>query len=249
MAITHTQSNQANTDASGTTQTVALTGVAAGSLITFSVRHEGGASTVTIAETTGGTAAATMRTALNDGPSLRQGYILAGTGGNITYTVTWSPARAYRVVVVREFLYAGTASFDVAPTGDGAAGGSATTSASGDFASATTGTDEVLVAAVALYNTAGANTERINATVPSGVRDTAVYLDDWYLIVTTSGITGGSTVTHDTSTSWAHGLMSFKAVASGAGLTFAATDAQGTQADATGGFRTMAATVTDNLNA
>ena len=38
-------------------------------------------------------------------------------------------------------------------------------------------------------------------------------------------------------------------VAAASGLTFAATDAQGTQADATGGFRTMAATVTDNLNA
>jgi len=35
----------------------------------------------------------------------------------------------------------------------------------------------------------------------------------------------------------------------GAGLTFTATDAQGTQADTTAGFRTMAATVTDNLNA
>ena len=33
------------------------------------------------------------------------------------------------------------------------------------------------------------------------------------------------------------------------GLTFAATDAQGTQADTTAGFRTMAATLTDNLNA
>jgi len=40
-----------------------------------------------------------------------------------------------------------------------------------------------------------------------------------------------------------------KAAAASGGLTFAATDAQGTQADATGGFRTMAATVTDNLNA
>jgi len=37
--------------------------------------------------------------------------------------------------------------------------------------------------------------------------------------------------------------------AASGGLTFAATDAQGTQADATSGFRTMAATVTDNLNA
>ena len=43
--------------------------------------------------------------------------------------------------------------------------------------------------------------------------------------------------------------LTIEYTAGGAGLTFTATDAQGTQADTTAGFRTMAATVTDNLNA
>lgn len=125
MAWTITQKNLKETDASGASETVALTGIAAGSLIVLCVKHEGAATTLAISDGTTSATAATKKSHANGDLHCQFFYYLSHAGGTKTFTLTLGAARVYKRFHVWEIaLGGGAAQFASEPSGGGATGSS-----------------------------------------------------------------------------------------------------------------------------
>src|SRR5688572_22541321 len=105
MALAFVQQNTVTDDANDTGAQVALTGVGAGNLIVLWVKWEGAAgATITASD---GTSNFTVRpTNDHNGNNDLHGafaYLLVANSGDKTFTVTWSAARPFKAVHVKEF--------------------------------------------------------------------------------------------------------------------------------------------------
>jgi YVTN family beta-propeller protein len=202
--LTFAHSGSAFTDASGTTQTVQLTGVTTGSLIVAYVKWEGTpASTVTFSDGTSTFTADAIDTAANNDLNGRFYYLPSSTkSGTVTYTATWSAARPYRRVMIYEYAYSGgSVSFDASTRATATTG----TLSSGNIT--TTGTDEVVFGAYGEYDAATTTTERVNGVAADQVVR-ASYASMWSKTVT-STFTGAATASGNSST-WIGNVIAFK---------------------------------------
>jgi len=155
--LTYARSLGAFNNSSGTALTVQLTNVKAGSLIVAYVKWEGAASSVTLTDGTSTFAADTLNSAANGDLHGRFYYLLASaTSGTVSYTATWSAARSYRRLLLYEFTYGGTVSFDASNRATGTSG----SLTSGSIT--TTGSDEIVFGAYGEYSSKNTTNERIN---------------------------------------------------------------------------------------
>ena len=197
------QSNGGFNDASGTTLTVQLTNVKAGSLIVAYVKWEGTtASTVTLSDGTSTFVADTLNSAGNNDLHGRFFYLLSSTAsGTVNYTATWSAGRPYRRLLIYEYSYGGIVSFD---------GSNRATATSGSLTAGTittTGSDEIVFGAYGEYNTNNTTNERINNVVADRVFRTGV-ASMWSKSFT-APFTGTATATGNSST-WLGNVIAFK---------------------------------------
>ncbi len=191
-------------DASGTTLSVQLTNVKAGSLLVAFVKWEGAASsTVTLSDGTSSFTADALNSAANNDLYGRFFYLPASTAsGTVTYTATWSAARPFRRILIYEYSYSGgTVAFD---------GSNRATATSGSLTSGnvtTTGNDEVVFGAYGEYSSSTTTGERIGGVLA----DQAVrsgFASMWSKRFT-APFTGAATATGNSST-WIGNVIAFK---------------------------------------
>ena len=228
---------------------VSLTSVATGSLVVSMVTVWDGSGTPTLSD--GDNApdgyGAFYNSTTQQG--IRFGYWLSSPkSGSVTYTWTaasWSGGET----CVFEASHTGEMTLDGSGYG---ATGSSVTGTSGAATSAET--SMVAFGGMGQYGTSAYS----SATLDGEAVDQATSANDaghqdWggmTMRVMSNPGTYTSAITVASATDlWVADVIAFKEAVASGGLTFAATDAQGTQADSTGGFRTMAAALSDNLNA
>jgi hypothetical protein len=152
-------------DPSGTTLSVPLTGVQAGSLLVAYVKWEGPAgAALTLSDGTS-TFTADPVVSLANG-DLHGGfyYLLSSSAsGTVTYTATWNTARPYRRMMIYEYSYSGGA---VVFDASNRAAGTGTLN-SGNIT--TTGTEEIVFGAYGEYHATPTSTERINGVAADQV--------------------------------------------------------------------------------
>ena len=201
--LTFARSGGAFSNGGGTTLSVQLTGVQAGSLIVAYVKWEGAAGTATVSDGTGMFTADAMNNAANGDLHGQFFYRLSSTAsGNVTYTATWSASRPYRKLIVYEYTRSGgTVVFDASSRATATSG----TLSSGNIT--TTGTDEVVFGAYGEYASSNTNTERINGVVADRVVR-ASYASVWSKTFT-APFTGAATASGNSST-WIGSAIAFK---------------------------------------
>lgn len=190
-------------DGAGTTLSVQLTGVKAGSLIVAYVKWEGAPSALTLSDGTSALTADALNSAANGDLHGRFYYLLSSTAsGNVTYTATWSVASPYRKLMVYEYTQSGGGvTLDASNRATGTSG----TLNSG--AITTTGTDEVVFGAYGEYSPTTTADERINGLAADQVLHTS-YASMWSKAFTTP-FTGAATATGNSST-WIGNVIAFK---------------------------------------
>lgn len=216
MAFTFTQNNRSHNDASGTSLTVALTGVTAGALIVLPVGWEGADTTITASDGTSSFTAGTHASPNGDQYACFL-YLLSANSGNKTYTITWAASRPGRHCQVWEFGSTGTNSFDVQNTGTGASG----SLASGTVT--TTGTDEVVMGLGFPYGaTLATSAEQIGGVSADGQlrAGSSENMNGWYRILTGTASGIAATATMD-SIDWVCNIIAFKAASAGGQPTMA----------------------------
>jgi uncharacterized protein YjdB len=201
--LTFAQNKGAFSDASATTLTVQLTNVKAGSLIVAFVKWEGSAaSTVAISDGISAFTADTLNSAANNDLHGRFFYLVSsGASGTVNYTATWSAARPYRRLILYEYSYGGTVSFDASNRAT-ATSGSLTT---GNIV--TTGSDEVVFGGYGEYNANNTTTERINGVAADQVLRTG-FASMWSKTFS-SPFTGAATAAGN-STTWLGNVIAFR---------------------------------------
>lgn len=110
--ITHIQDAIADVDASTTSISVALTGVAAGSLIALAVKWEGADTTLVVSDGTSELSERIRESHANGDVHVALFDLLVANSGNRTYTVTLGAARPYKRMAVYEEGYTETIEFD-----------------------------------------------------------------------------------------------------------------------------------------
>jgi hypothetical protein len=194
-------------DASGTTLSLQLTNVKAGSLIVAYVKWEGtSASTVSLSDGTSTFTADTINTAANNDLSGRFFYLpSSAASGTVTYTATWSAGRPFRKLMVYEYSYSGgTVTFD----GSNRATATSGTLNSGNIT--TTGADEIVFGAYGEYNSNNTTTERIGGVAADQVLR-ANYASMWSKTFT-APFTGAATASGNSSR-WIGNVIAFKRTA------------------------------------
>ncbi|MFO0691587.1 MAG: PQQ-dependent sugar dehydrogenase [Myxococcota bacterium] len=198
------RSGSAFADASGTTLSVPLTGVRAGSLLVAYVKWEGATgATVTFSDGTSSFTGDTQISAANGDLHGRFFYLPASTAsGNVTYTATWSAARGFRRVLIHEYAYSGgSVVFDASNRATGTTGnlnsGSITT----------TGSDEVAFGAYGEYSSANTTGEQIGGLVADQVVRASA--SSMWSKSFTSPFTGAATASGNSAT-WIGGVIAFK---------------------------------------
>jgi hypothetical protein len=196
-----------SSDASGTTLSVTLPNVKAGSLLVAYVKWEGtSASTVTVSDGTSTFTADTLNTAANNDLRGRFFYLLSSSAsGSVTYTATWSTSKEFRKLLVFEYSYGGgTVSFD----GSNRATATSGTLNSGNIT--TTGTDEIVFGAYGEYDANNTTAERINGVLADQVVRSS-FASMWSKSFT-APFTGAATATGNSST-WIGNVIAFKRTA------------------------------------
>jgi hypothetical protein len=111
-SFTFVQSNT-NSSGSGTTLGAQLTSVAAGNLIVVATGHYSAATvTMSCSDGTSSLTGTTQRNHVAGGRSIQFFYLLSANSGTKTYTVTFSATATLPRIVVIEYDYTGTCSFD-----------------------------------------------------------------------------------------------------------------------------------------
>ncbi|HEY3486257.1 MAG TPA: Ig-like domain-containing protein [Ilumatobacteraceae bacterium] len=194
-----------NADGGGTTLSVQLTGVQAGSLLVAYVKWEGVAGTATVSDGTSTFTADTMNNAANGDLHGQFFYLLSSSrSGNVTYTATWNGSRSYRKLIVYEYTRSGgTVVFD------GSNRATATTGSLNSGAITTTGTDEVVFGAYGEYNANSTTNEQIGGVVADRVVR-ASYASMWSKTFT-APFTGAATATGNSS-EWIGSVIAFKRI-------------------------------------
>lgn len=188
---------------------VALSGVAAGSLIVVSAKWEEGNVTPTCSD---GTSTLTARTRLaNSTLYLASFYLLSANSGNKTYTVNFGSAVAdWPELIAHEFSFTGTAEFDQGTTGTG----TSTAVSTGNIT--TTGDDELCIALFGQSWDRSISSEQIGGAGAT-VYDASDWIKSWYRVATLSNQNATATRSSGTD-SWICELLSFKASGAGASV-------------------------------
>lgn len=220
MAFTFSKSVASAASSSGTTKAETVVGVVAGSLVVCWAKWENN-NTVTMtafAETTNGSKSADgFSTAIvNTTPPVqgRYAYIFSGTGGDITYTATFSASAAFIRLIILTFTY--TAGSVAADGTDAGSTGNSTAPNSGNMT--TTGTDGLSCGAAAITNAVVLSSPLINGLAGSNLTNSGTSVDMWDKTYST-GFTGAASATYASSDNWVCSIISFK----GAGAAAAAT--------------------------
>ena len=193
----------ASRDPSGTTLSVQLTNVRAGSLLVAFVKWEGTASAaVTLSDGTSTFTADAVNSAANSDLHGRFFYLPASSAsGKVTYRATWSAARPHRRLLIYEYTYTGgTVSLDTSNRATATSG----TLTSG--AVTTTGSEGVVFGAYGEYSATTTTNERIGAAVADQVVRSR-YASMWSKEVT-SPFTGAATASGNSST-WIGSVIAF----------------------------------------
>lgn len=202
-----------STDASATTLDIAYTATA-GSLLVAYVKHEGTATTLSVARSDGSEAwtAGGKTTPAGGEPSGQFFYLLSCTGGAATYRFTCAVARPWRSFILFEYSYTGTASLDAD------VGGTGTSTAVSSGNATTTGTDGVAFGGYGEFTGDNGSAHSINGVAADGVVElaTTTFTAAWRKTYT-SGYTGAATCTLAGSAAWVCRQIAFKAAAGGGG--------------------------------
>ncbi|MBK7951380.1 MAG: PQQ-dependent sugar dehydrogenase [Deltaproteobacteria bacterium] len=191
-------------DASGTSLSVPLTSVRAGSLIVAYVKWEGAAgSNVTFSDGTSSFTGDPVASAANGDLHGRFFYLpVSSASGNVTYTATWSAARAYRRLLIFEYAYTGgSVVFD----GSNRATGTSGALNSGNIT--TSGSDEVVFGAYGEYSALDTTTERIGGLAADQVVRSG-FASMWSRSFA-APFTGAATATGHSAT-WIGSVIAFK---------------------------------------
>ena len=201
LAFAH--SGGAFADGGGTTLSVPLTGVQAGSLLVAYVKWEGAAGTATVSDGTSTFTADTMNNAANGDLHGQFFYLLSSSrSGNVTYTATWNPASAYRKLIVYEYTQSGgTVTLDASNRA------TATSGSLNSGAITTTGTDEVVFGAYGEYAASDTTNEQIGGVAADQVVR-ASFASMWSKRFT-APFTGAATATGN-SPEWIGSVIAFK---------------------------------------
>jgi hypothetical protein len=209
--------------ANTTTKTVQLTGVTAGDLIILFSQFQSGASSATASD---GTSSLTHTPAgiVNNGSTngnIECFYLLVSiASGTVTYTVTYNVTSSYASLVVIEYSYTGTATFDKESSNASASTSAVTT---GNITTTGSSGTEIVIAAAEAPALAVMTTPLIGGTTPTHNMpdDTAgsgdEVMDAWDLATTLSG---QATATAGTG-AFAALIESFKTGSGGGGCTVA----------------------------
>ncbi len=183
--------------------TIALTGVASGSLIVVGLKWEASDADASISDGTSSLVMGTRASLGGNSTSSQTGWLLVANSGNRTYTVTWPGGAGTKRIFIYEYSYSGTASLDVQHTGTG----TSTTALTSDLT--TTGTTEVCLVTGGTYSGKTYSDVQINDTAVD-----AGYITDTYAFsgrkTFTSTFTGHGQCTLSTSGGWAITLACFK---------------------------------------
>lgn len=202
MAWSFVQSGSAASNA------VALTGVTAGNLIVFYIKHEGTTASgdITVSDGTTSFTAGTYQVHTDMGGQMF--YLLSANSGNKTYTATFGTAKTFYSCCVMEWNPNGTATYD---GNQNTANGNSTTPASGNIT--TTGSTILAVGAHGNYNGATSNTELVGgAAADQVVRQGSNGSSMWAKAGSLSAAGAQCTIG---STNWVCNIMAFEATAGG----------------------------------
>lgn len=195
--------------ASAASNAVSLTGVGAGNLIIFYIKHEGTTASgdITVSD---GTSNFTGGTYVFHGSGDLGGqmwYLLSANSGNKTYTATFGTSKSFYSCDVMEYSYSGTASFDTQNTNSG----NGTTPTTGNIT--TTGSTILVACAHGNYNGQTSNTELVGGssalqTVRQGSNGSSLWTKTGSLSAQGGQCTIGTT-------NWLGHIMSFNETAGG----------------------------------
>ena len=203
---------QSNISAS-TSSTITLNGVTAGSLIVLVAKQATDIDPITgVSDGTDAFTAATQVT-VNGGMSAQIWYLLESTSGNKTYTVSFPVGAASTRLIVAEFGYTGTVSYDDDNTGSGNSAAAAT----GNITAS--GGNNLLFASSTPWSGLTPSNWDINDEAFHGRIEVNTTMHGWYLFTDATGTMNAS---NDWSGSdyWLTELISFK-LSTGDALTVA----------------------------
>lgn len=195
--------------ASAASNAVSLTGVTAGNLIVFYIKHEGTTASgdITVSD---GTTSFTAGTYVFHGSGDLGGqmfYLLNANGGNKTYTATFGVAKSFYSCDVMEWNPNGTPTFDTQNTNSG----NGVTPTTGTIS--TTGSTILAVAAHANYNGATSSAEQVGGVAADQVvRQGSNGSSMWAKTGSLTAQGGQCTIS---TTNWLGHIMSFDATAGG----------------------------------
>jgi len=211
MPFTFVRNAGAASDATGTTLSIALTGIGAGNLLLCWCKWEGLATSLSVSD---GTSTFTNGTRTDHSNNDLRGafsWLLSANGGDRTITMTLAAARPYRRFHVWEFSYTGgTLALDVQQTGNG----TGTTVQSN--AVTTTGSDAIAFGSYGDYGPQTTSNEKIAGVVATGVlRDTPAgsYASTWYRTLTATFSNGRATATLGSLDAWLCCIVVFRIIA------------------------------------
>jgi hypothetical protein len=217
MALGFVQQNQNSSSGSVSTLSVTLPSVAANSLVKVFVKYEGLTTTTSVSDGTNTFTPRSEKAHANNDVRGRWFYLLSsgGSGGTMTFQVTFGSARPWVAIHVLNFSYTGgsTASFDTEPVGSGSSGtGTAATSG----VMTTTGTDEVVVAGLCNYTGNGSSSPLVNGVAADGSQTDSIQSMSWYKLLTATFAGGAATLTVATG-DWVVVADAIKVTAGGGG--------------------------------
>jgi len=165
--FTFVKSTGVTDDASDTTTTAQLLTVTAGNLIALWVKHEGTAVTITASDGTTSFTARTKTSHTNNDLHGQWFYLLSSVAsGTVTYTATFSTARAFKRMIVFEFDPTGSAAYDTEALSATNANGTSLTS--GNLT--TTANDSLVLGGYGDYSAANLTAMQINGVNAANIR-------------------------------------------------------------------------------
>lgn len=202
-AFSFVQKNGTGWETTSNNITVSLTGVTAGNLVVVWVKHEDVASSITVSDGTDNLTADT-KNSLHPSNSVYGQFFYDTTakGGNVTYTVTFDSNRPWGCIIVMEYDYAGTASFDTSNRNYGTTG----TPATGNITTYDGGT--VSFAGVGEYSGVTFSAFQINGVAADQVQQASSGERYMWSSTFTATYTGQGTASG--SASWVANIISFK---------------------------------------
>jgi hypothetical protein len=216
MALTYRTESGTEESGSSTTVAVTQTSVVAGSLKIAWVKHEGGTGSITLSDGTSAFTGDTYQGHSNTDLGGQFFYLLSSVAsGSVTYTATFNSARTFRSIMVWEYTYSGTASFD---TSNRAQSSSSAAVASGNIT--TTGTDEVVIGSYGEYSARTISSAQINGVAADHTHQftTINFTASWDRVVS-STFTGEATGTITGAEAWLGHIIAIKVTAGGGGGT------------------------------